>query len=220
MSDADMVPARFVPQKALPRSFIVAVALIVLAFVGTTDALEIDPQTVVADLLTALAAAAALALVLERAVEVLLSIICGPQEIASEAAHAAQKEAQEVSLKNEQAILGALETPEERITFLTDGGSSNRMGAMDKATTKAIHDRSSAKARQRITKQYLSTVILTALGGALAAGGFRILAQVFGAPDVDLPQPMVYLDILVTTLVLGGGAQGIHDMISSLSDET
>ena len=105
------------------------------------------------------------------------------------------------------------------MSFLTQGGSGARMNALTNADADAIRARSQTKARQTITKQYLSTLLLTALGGALAMGGFRILSQSLGhteAPGVELWN---ILDIVVTTLVLGGGAQGIHDLISKLEGD-
>ncbi|MEP1396788.1 hypothetical protein [Roseibium sp.] len=221
MSDTDMVPARFVPKKALNRGVFVVIAMGALVVWGANSkVIEMNSEEIPVNLMTVLGTAAALALLLERAVEVLLSVICGPQEIANKTRETAFRAAQSAKLAHERAILESLATPDERIAFLSRGGGSRDASTPDPFSPDAIRASSEDVAQLKITKQYLSTLMLTILGGALSAGGFRILAQVFGTgePGADpLTSALTVLDIVVSTLVLGGGAQGIHDLISRLN---
>ncbi|MCB1390569.1 MAG: hypothetical protein KDK12_15725 [Rhodobacteraceae bacterium] len=182
------------------------------------EALDIgDPASVLARLVAVLGLAGGLALLLERAVAVLLTLLCGPAEVAGKARAQARRDAQAASLSQETAMLDALESPEERLAFLTGGESAARLNALDRAATAVAQQNADESARHTINKQYLSTLFLVLLGGALAMGGFRILSQVFGAAIVAGVPWLGALDVVVTTLVLGGGAQGIHDVITKLT---
>jgi hypothetical protein len=219
MSHIDLTEARFVPKSATKRSIIIALALGAVSSLGVAaqKAYQIDPQTILQNLATALGVAFALALLLERATEALLRLICGPEEIALKSEDRATETAAAASLAREKSMMEALKTTEERLAFLSQGGSSLRIDALDRAHTETIRDRSQRSARLKITKQFLSTVILTVLGGALSASGFRILSQVFSSDQIEASTLASMLDIVVTTLVLGGGSQGLHDLIDALT---
>lgn len=218
MTDLTTGASALVPKKAINRSITIILAIGLLSGLGVQayEALDVSFTEIMPNLLSALGVVALLALLLERAVEVLLSIICGPEELRVKTQNRVRAQAQAETLAHEKAILEAMQSPEERLAFLSEGGGAARMASLNESDSEALEERTKAATDLRITKQYLSTLMLTVMGGALAACGVRILAQVFGADVVAGNGTLQMLDIVVTTLVLGGGAQGVHELISNL----
>lgn len=213
----------YVPQNPYAKFGWPTVVLVLIGAISTRgfQPMAIDSATLVADMLIVLAAAAAIALLFERAVEVLLTILCGAQEIAFDANRKAQAETRFEAISMERAVLDGLTSPEERLTFLENGGSAERLARQAYLDPEAVNDRLHQELRLKTNKQYLSTLLLTLFGGAAAICGFRLLSMIFGDMTLqDLPTHQIaalgLLDVVLTTLVLGGGAMGIHKLIGRL----
>ncbi|MCR8549293.1 hypothetical protein M4578_15790 [Salipiger sp. P9] len=220
-----MTPNALVPKRASRRLGVVALLILLAGTLGfqEVEVLQLDYSTLAQQLVVALGSALAIALLLERAVEVLLQVICGPQEAEIRARQAVMRQSQEDAMAREKAVFDMLETTDERMTFLSAGGSAERLSALAMGDSRSIETRTEQAAALTIQKQYLSTICLTVLGGAIAMGGYRLLAPVLQLPDPNTLPGMQHalltlLDVVVTTLVLGGGAKGIHDMITRLTE--
>ncbi len=216
-------PVPLVPRNPYAKLGLPALIVILIGALSTQDfqPLAIDSSGLVAEMLIALAAAGAIALFLERAVEVLLSIICGAQEATLAARDAMRQTARAEAMKLEQSVLERLPSVEERMAFLEGGGGAQRLASAAMTDPDELEARLHAAVQLKINKQYLSTLMLTVLGGAFAICGFRLLAMVFGETALEgiaphQVQTLGLLDVVVTTLVLGGGAVGIHQLITRL----
>lgn len=218
MTDLTIGASALVPKKAINRSITIILAIGLLSGLGVQayEALDVSFEEIMPNLLSALGVVAVLAVLLERAVEILLSLICGPEELRVKTQDKIRAQAQSEALAHEKTMLEAMQTPEERLAFLSEGGGAARMASLNENDSETLETRTKSATDLRITKQYLSTLMLTVIGGALAAAGVRILAQVFGADVVASVGMLQMLDIVITTLVLGGGAQGVHELIANL----
>lgn len=220
MPQDQLIDTRSQTQTPLPRTILVVLMLGAFSGIGASgyQALMVNPADVMPNLLSALGIAMMFTVVLERAVDVLLSVLYGPQEIREEMERTAVTKSRNDAIEREQALLGALKTPEERLAFLSETGSGVSVSALAGESLATIRQNNQPAISRKIRKHYTSVIALMLLGGALAAGGFRILSQVF-SPDMIADRPMlVYVDIVVTTLVLGGGAQGVHEVITKLKN--
>jgi hypothetical protein len=213
----------YVPRNPYAKLGWPTILLVLIAAISTRgfQPLAVDSTTLVADMLIALAAAAAVALLFERAVEVLLMILCGTQEMALETHRKAQAEVRSEAISVEPAVLDGLTSTEERMAFLEQGGSADRLARQAYLDPEAVNEWLNQELRLKTNKQYLSTLLLTLFGGAASICGFRLLSMIFGyrtLQGVSAHQMSAFglLDVVLTTLVLGGGAVGIHKLIGRL----
>jgi len=188
------------------------------------EVLVIEKDEFLMRLLATLMTTFAIALLLERATEVLIAILCGTEEMEINVTRRKKAEMEQSLIDREKAVLATLTSAEERMTYLTTGRGAERL-----STTTARDEESFAQSAGRLVqlktrKMHVSTIALTVLGGIVAMGGLRLLDATvdFGQLSAGQTQQLMLLrglDVVVTTLVLGGGARGIHEIIQRLKPE-
>jgi len=91
------------------------------------------------------------------------------------------------------------------------------------AASRAAHER--ALAEYRATSQRLAFWLASGMGTLVAVGGLRGLAWLVGEPTASpvagLPAQRTFfrlIDVLLTGMVIGGGADGVHKIVLFVTD--
>ena len=215
------MPFRSLASRLEPTLPFVSLALLVALF------FDLGPPAAPAALATGFDASAfgavlagfiALALVIERAVEVLLLPFFRPAELAL-AAPMAAADARVTALEHsEQTALARRVTSAERLdVFGGEVGTAFVAAAATRADMRADH--AAAAQRLRATKAQWASLALVVLSAGVSLVGFGLLAQLGVAMGMNAPDPQGSfrrVDLVVTTLCLAGGAHGLHDIVGRL----
>ena len=197
--------------------------LVLAAFFGAQhmDVVVIERQDFLLRLLATLMTTFAVALLLERATEVLISVLCGPQEMRITVLRDKRAAHEQDVIDREKAVLATLQSPEERMTYLTTGRGAERLSSITTRDEDGYADSTQSMVALKTRKLHVASLSLTVLGGVVAFGGLRLLDATLELGQIAAgqgQQAMLLrgLDVVVTTLVLGGCARGIHELIQRI----
>lgn len=197
-----------------------AVILFYVVRSGNFTAIELGKFDVSA-IISLLSSFFVVALLVERAIEVILSYLYAlySSQICLPAVEAiVRSSTTEAAVKRN---LDMMQSPNERITLLSDTAIKTVTDAQRLATdeiAKANRKLIALKAPKTVTA--VSMAIL--FGLAISMSGLQIFSSLVSAfqsqSTLDLSQSVVfrYMDIIMTALVIAGGADGIHTVINRL----
>lgn len=173
------------------------------------------------EVISVLTAFLVIAFVVERCVEVALELIFARRSAAlMETAVAARSELmeRETAFERQMAMAG---TPDERVALLTGGATQALSAAMESAAGKNA-EVLRAMAREKGPRTLAAVSLSIALSLLVSLAGFRILSslvcsfQVSGCGATEGTPTMVFADVVTTTFVIAGGADGMHLLIKRL----
>lgn len=158
-----------------------------------------------------------LALVAERAVEIVLKVVCGPREVRIRRAGAMARARAEVTRDNEMRNLDAMESSTERLALLSQR-SADVLNAMAEDVADAEVAQAGDLAEIKAFKTWFSVLLLCIIGGAISLSGLNVIAAFLASAGVTLePQQanvLAFVDVITTTLLLGGASDAIHGLIN------
>lgn len=204
---------------------VVAVAALVLVYVaGRLDFLALDLVDVsLPQLGQLLAASLFVALLIERAVELILNWRFGADEIAIIAPLKQAVDRNSAEMKMLARDMDLLVSPQDRITLIDDGLRHSAQCARESLPAQAAETRRKLEDLS-LEKKGWATLSSLALGVGLSLSGFQLLHGAFAA-QINLSQlPALqmhvfsFVDICLTSIVLAGGADGIHQVMRRLID--
>lgn len=215
------MPARSLPARLAASVPYLSLALVAALFFGvgpTAAPAALATEFDAAAFGAVLAAFAALALLIERAVEVLLLPFFRPAELAV-AAPVAEADARLLALdETEQTALARRTSSSERLeVFESNVGVAFVAAAAARAEARAVH--ASQAQRLRAAKAQWASLALVVLSAAVSLVGFRLLAQLgdaMGMQITSFQDNFRQVDLVVTALCLAGGAHGLHDIVARL----
>ena len=170
-----------------------------------------------------LATAAFVALLIERAVELILNWRFGPAEIAIVAPLKQAADRNHAQMKMLARDMDLLVSPQDRMTLVDDGLRHSVLNARELLPAQAADTRGRLEDLSLLKKGW-ATVSAMTLGIGLSLSGFQLLHGAL-APQVDLStlpplqaNVFSFVDICLTSIVLAGGADGIHRLMTRLID--
>ncbi|MEM0987757.1 MAG: hypothetical protein AAGK00_02680 [Pseudomonadota bacterium] len=167
------------------------------------------------------------ALVIERAVEVLANNLYGTQEL--QESHRLRLAEQELAVQDARLTTAiAMEVPasgdaaarEAAVQAKDDAiaAARDRVKAANEEVSKARGATRGQLDKISIAKSYFAALAATILGAAAAIVGVRVLGQ-FLSDDTALVGSQLHyftlVDVVLTALLLAGGADGIHQLVKN-----
>ncbi len=164
-----------------------------------------------------------IALLIERAVELILNWRFGAAEIAIVAPLKQAADRNHAQMKMLARDMDMLVSPQDRMTLVDDGLRHSVLNARELLPAQAAETRGKLEDLSLLKKSW-ATVSALALGIGLSLSGFQLLHGAFadqiavsGLPPLQT-HVFSFVDICLTSIVLAGGADGIHRLMNRLID--
>lgn len=198
------------------RSVLPAIALVLLGLIlALPGKLPLIPLTGFApqEFAAILVIFALLAAMIERAVEILMLLRfkrSGPAEAAFQAARSAVV----TELAVERQRLSQADTAQERLAVIESWNGQ----ALGERKRQSVEEKERAKPVRTLWALLFSIL----LAGVLAANGLLLVSQLINLAAVDASEALdnwvlLWIDAVLTTLVLAGGAEWFHRQIARLN---
>ena len=164
-----------------------------------------------------------IALVVERSVEVLIALIFGSQEVEATLEAKAAERALNVASNAEREALKQLSSPEERLMYLERKLSSG-LDEFARKSSEATYAAQLALGELSRSKTRAAGLLLVCMGGLLSVSGIQVLEPLILAAQGSVPGPGTQsqifraTDVLISALLVGGGANGIHKLMKRVVD--
>lgn len=170
-------------------------------------------------LLQTLAVFFILALFIERCVEVLVNYLFGVTEAKINSPVLVALLSAELKQKLIETSISSLDTPEQKVAYLNEL-VKNELADVNQAVVEKYEKSREELQKLKVPKEAVAILIAVLIGLAVAASGFRILSMTLCAVQTGgnctfTAQTLMFktTDLLVSSLLLAGGADGIHQII-------
>lgn len=164
--------------------------------------------------LSSLVVFAVMAAIVERSVEVLMLIRFRSEKSPEQIALACAKAARNEQHLQEASRLKTAASPQERLAIMKEW----EQGPLRQIAQEAEE----ARLKHQPLRTRWGVFFSVSISCAIATSGFLVLHEIVAASSgsLELPKPFLWSDTLVTTLLIAGGAEGIHRLVERIGQSS